>query len=157
MMNADTEHVLMARALPVLELLSRWVLGALFLYAGVQKIMDPYGFAKTIYGYGLLPGGLVNITAIVLPWVEVLAGAGLLLGVWPVASSGVIAGLLLLFMTAIVYNMARGYTFDCGCFGAGDDPTGWGTMWRDTAMLVPAVGIVLFKWRRRGCLHAGGD
>ena len=156
-MKADVENGLMARVLPILELLSRWVLGLLFIYAGVQKIIDPYGFAKTIYGYGILPGGLVNITGIVLPWVEVLAGGGLLLGVWPASSSGVVSALLLVFMVAIVYNIARGYTFDCGCFGAGDDNTGWGTVWRDTAMLVPAVGIMLFKGRRRVCLCAGGE
>ncbi|BCS96127.1 hypothetical protein DSLASN_17590 [Desulfoluna limicola] len=156
-MGTDSEKGLMAQVLPVLELLSRWVLGALFVYAGVQKIIDPNGFAKTIYGYGILPGGLVNITAIVLPWVEVLAGGGLLLGVWPASSSGLVSGLLLVFMAAIVFNIARGYTFDCGCFGAGGDTTGWGTVWRDTAMLIPAVGVLLFKGRRRVCLYAGGE
>jgi len=92
------------------ELICRWVLALLFLYAGVQKVMDPYGFAKTVYGYGILPGEMVNITAIVLPWVEVLAGGALLIGVWPMSSAGVISGLLLLFMVALVANIARGYT-----------------------------------------------
>lgn len=82
-MKADVENGLIARVLPVLELLSRWVLGLLFIYAGVQKIIDPYGFAKTIYGYGILPGDLVNITGIVLPWVEVMAGGGFCLACGP--------------------------------------------------------------------------
>ncbi|WP_300666795.1 MauE/DoxX family redox-associated membrane protein [Desulfoluna sp.] len=142
-----------------LELISRWVLGAIFLYAGVQKIIDPSGFAKTIFGYGILPGEMVNLMAIVLPWVESFAGGALLLGVWPASSARVIAGLLFLFITALVFNISRGYTFDCGCYGAGEGVTGWGTVWRDLAMLVPALGVIFFKGRgrRRFCLSAGGE
>lgn len=154
MMNADDKKTRMGQAGPYLELLFRWGLGLLFLYAGVQKIMDPYGFAKTIYGYGILPGELVNLTAIVLPWVEVVAGGALVLGICPVSSAGVTSGLLCLFLVALVYNIARGYTFDCGCFGSGgDETTGWNTVWRDVAMLVPAVGVMCFQGRRRFCLY----
>lgn len=146
-----------AGAFAVVDLLFRWGVGAIFVYAGVQKIIDPAGFARTIFGYGILPGELVNLVAIVLPWVEVLAGGALLAGVWPVSASWVISGLLLLFMAAIVFNIARGYTFDCGCFGSGSDPAGWATVWRDGAMLVPAVGVMLFRGRRHLCLYAGGE
>ncbi|VFQ45254.1 MauE/DoxX family redox-associated membrane protein [Desulfoluna butyratoxydans] len=147
-----------AAFLEIAELLCRWVLGGLFIYAGAQKIADPYGFAKTVFGYGILPGELVNITAIVLPWIEVLAGGTLLAGVWPVSSAGVISGLLLMFLVALVANIARGYTFDCGCFGSGgEETTGWGTVFRDVAMLVPAAAVVLFKGRRRFCLFDGGE
>jgi len=156
----DTNESVGRVAVPwdMVELLCRWVLGGLFLYAGVQKIADPYGFAKTVYGYGILPGELVNLMAIVLPWVEVLAGGTLILGVWPVSSAGVISGLLLLFLVALVANIARGYSFDCGCFGSGgNETTGWGTVWRDVSMLVPAAGVILFRGRRRCCLYSKGE
>ena len=140
----------------LLELFSRLVVGGLFLYAGWMKAMDVYGFAKTVYGYGILPGFLVNLAAIVLPWVEVVAGIFMMAGIWPRAASGLVAGLLLIFMGAIVYNISRGYTFDCGCFGAGDGQTGWGTVGRDVLMLLPTFFVLLFSGKRRWALWGRG-
>lgn len=145
-----------AKVRPFLELLARWVLGGIFLYAGVHKIVDPEGFAKTIYGYGILTQG-INLTAILLPWVELVAGAALVAGIYPVSSSGLISGLLAVFVVVIVYNIARGYTFDCGCFGAGDDPTGWGTVLRDVGMLALGGIVFFYKGERLFCLHTGGE
>lgn len=151
-MNQDR----IAKVRPFLELLARWILGGIFVYAGVQKIIDPSGFAKTIYGYGILTQG-INLTAILLPWVEVVAGAALVAGIYPASSSGLISGLLILFVAIIVYNIARGYTFDCGCFGAGDDPTGWGTVVRDAGMLALGAIVFLYKGKRLFCMHTGGE
>lgn len=144
------------RPLAWVELAARVVVGALFVYAGWVKAMDVYGFAKTVYGYGILPGFLVNITAIALPWVELVAGMMMIAGVWPRASAGVVAGLLLVFMAAILFNIARGYTFDCGCFGAGDGETGWGTIIRDVAMLTPTLLVLGFRGRRVGAILGRG-
>ncbi|MCG8471751.1 MAG: DoxX family membrane protein [Desulfobacterales bacterium] len=145
------EHVLKGT-----ELVSRVVVGVLFIYAGWVKGMDVYGFSKTVYGYGLLPGVLVNGVAIVLPWVEVVAGVCLVAGIWPRASSGVVGILLGLFMGAILFNMMRGYTFDCGCFGAESGETGWGTVIRDVAMLLPMLWVLLYRGKRWLCLAEQG-
>ena len=58
-------------------------LGVMFLYAGFTKIVDPAGFSLSVYNYHLLPGCLVNIAAILLPWkysngfpVQAVASAG---------------------------------------------------------------------------------
>ena len=69
-----------------------------------------------IYNYRLLPGGLVNALALVLPWVELLAGAALILGVWKKESAVTAAVLLLVFLVAIGINLARDHAVDCGCF-----------------------------------------
>ena len=57
-------------------------LGAIFVAAALPKIADPPSFAHMIYNYRILPGGLINISALVMPWVELLAGLALILGVW---------------------------------------------------------------------------
>ena len=57
-------------------------LGAIFLVAALPKIADPPSFAHMIYNYRLVPGALVNAMALVMPWVEILAGLALILGVW---------------------------------------------------------------------------
>jgi hypothetical protein len=69
-----------------------------------------------IYNYRLLPGGLVNALTLVLPWVELLAGLALILGVWKKEAAVVVGVLLLVFMVAIGFNLARGHAVDCGCF-----------------------------------------
>lgn len=95
-------------------------LGLLFVVAALPKLADPPSFAHMIYNYRLLPGGLVNLAALVLPWLELLAGVALLLGVWSRSAASVIAVLLLVFMTAIAINLLRGNAIDCGCFDVRD-------------------------------------
>ncbi len=91
-------------------------LGAVFVVAALPKIADPPAFAHMIYNYRLLPGALVNVLALVLPWVELLAGLTLILGVWKKEAAVVAAVLLLVFIVAIGINLARGHAVDCGCF-----------------------------------------
>ena len=88
----------------------------MFVVAALPKIADPPAFAHMIYNYRLLPGGLVNVLALVLPWVELFAGLALILGVWKKEAAVVAAVLLLVFIVAIGINLARGHAVDCGCF-----------------------------------------
>ncbi|HUP45832.1 MAG TPA: MauE/DoxX family redox-associated membrane protein [Thermoanaerobaculia bacterium] len=91
-------------------------LGAIFFAAALPKIVDPPGFAHMIYNYRILPGGLVNITALIMPWAELLAGAALILGVWKAAARNIIAAMLVVFIVAIAFNLMRDNAIDCGCF-----------------------------------------
>lgn len=69
-----------------------------------------------IYNYRLVPAGLLNAFALVLPWVELLAGLALILGVWKKEAAIVVAVLILVFIVAIGVNLARDHAVDCGCF-----------------------------------------
>ena len=69
-----------------------------------------------IYNYRLLPGGIVNAMALVMPWLELLAGLALILGVWRREAAVVVGVLLVVFLVAIGINLARGHAVDCGCF-----------------------------------------
>ena len=91
-------------------------LGAIFVVAAIPKITDPPSFAHMIYNYRILPGGLVNISALIMPWLEILAGLALILGVWTRAARNIIAALLLVFIVAIAFNLMRNNAIDCGCF-----------------------------------------
>ena len=51
----------------------RVVVGVVFVSASVYKIIDPGSFARSIWYYHLMPGSLINLIALVLPWVELLA------------------------------------------------------------------------------------
>ncbi|HEY6148860.1 MAG TPA: MauE/DoxX family redox-associated membrane protein, partial [Thermoanaerobaculia bacterium] len=70
-------------------------LGAIFVVAALPKVLDPPSFAHMIYNYRLVPGAAVNALALVMPWVEILVGLALILGVWP-REAAALAGFLLL-------------------------------------------------------------
>jgi len=63
-------------------LIVRWLLAGVFLVAGVLKIVDPIGFARSIVDYDLIPEVVVPAIAVVLPWWEVGAAALVIVGRW---------------------------------------------------------------------------
>ena len=101
---------------PWLTLRVQLALGAIFIIAALPKIADPPSFAHMIYNYRILPAGLINISSLVMPWVELLCGIALVLGVWRRPALAIVTILLVLFVAAISFNLARGNAIDCGCF-----------------------------------------
>ncbi|HYH09620.1 MAG TPA: MauE/DoxX family redox-associated membrane protein [Thermoanaerobaculia bacterium] len=91
-------------------------LGAIFVAAAIPKITDPPSFAHMIYNYRILPAGLVNISALAMPWVELIAGLALILGVWTRPARWLIGAMLVVFIVAIGFNLLRDNAIDCGCF-----------------------------------------
>jgi putative oxidoreductase len=91
-------------------------LGVIFVAAALPKIVDPPSFAHMIYNYKLIPWALINPMALVMPWIELLCGLALILGIWKGTSRTIIAALLLTFIVAISINLLRGNAIDCGCF-----------------------------------------
>ena len=57
-----------------IELAARWILGVIFIYASYHKILAPADFAKIVYGYALFPAALINLIAIIVPFMELVAG-----------------------------------------------------------------------------------
>jgi putative oxidoreductase len=105
-----------ALASPWLTVRVQIALGLFFVAAALPKLVDPPSFAHMIYNYRLVPGALVNLMALVMPWLELLAGLALILGIWTRTSAGLVGALLLVFLVAISLNLARGNAIDCGCF-----------------------------------------
>jgi uncharacterized membrane protein YphA (DoxX/SURF4 family) len=95
----------------------QFVLAAFFVVAGLAKIADPPGFAHEIHNFGLVPGNLVNAMALVLPWLEVITGVALFLGLARRSAARILGILLIVFVAALSINLARGKPVDCGCFG----------------------------------------
>jgi len=136
---------------PWLTIRVQLALGVIFIVAALPKIADPPAFTHMIYNYRLVPGGLVNLMAITMPWIELLCGVALVLGIWTPAARSIIAAMLVVFIIAISINLARGNAIDCGCF----DPTAAGKsreerlhdMWlvvvRDLGMLLMVVQLWL--------------
>jgi uncharacterized membrane protein YphA (DoxX/SURF4 family) len=148
------KRIIDAKLVQMILSVARVVLGALFLYAGAIKIMDPAAFALAVYNYHILPAWLMNMTAIILPWVEVVAGTCLVLGLWIPGGSFIVSTLLLVFTIALGFNLSRGLDIACGCFSTA--PTAekitWWYLLRDSSLLA-AVLLVLFTDQGRYSLE----
>jgi uncharacterized membrane protein YphA (DoxX/SURF4 family) len=128
-------------------LLARLILGFVFIYASIDKILHPGKFAEIIYNYQILPDLLINPTAIVLPWLELILGAFLLVGIWLPGAVFLTNLLLAVFLGAMVFNLARGLDIHCGCFtttvdlGDAAAPMVWYVI-RDSLFIIPGIFLL---------------
>ena len=122
----------------------RVVLGAIFLVAGGSKVGHPAEFAAQIAGFRILPEPVIAPMAIALPFLELLLGAYLILGLFTRAAAWIAAALLLAFDGAIASAVVRGMTVSCGCFGPQDKTvTTWAEVARDAVFVLLAVVVAL--------------
>jgi putative oxidoreductase len=116
-------------------------LGAVFVYAGVDKIRDPLQFADSIAAFAILPVVFVNPLALGLPVFEV--ACGLLLVMPRTRRFGALALVLIsaLFFVALLSALLRGLTLDCGCFGIGapSRPRMWFELGLDAVLFTSAL------------------
>jgi len=94
----------------------RIIVGGVFIYASLDKLMNQEEFSKAIYNYKFLPGAFINIFAIIIPYLELIAGLFLVSGIFVRGSSLIIIILLVLFIVALGQAYARGLDINCACF-----------------------------------------
>jgi len=129
-----------------LALPARLYLGYVFILACAHKIADPGAFALDVATYQLLPLSLVNITALVLPWIELLAGNMIVIGFRTRAAALLIAGMMVVFMVALAWALHLDLDMSCGCFASSSDadPISGMTMLRDGGWLALALYVLIF-------------
>jgi len=146
--------------LPLLAI--RVVLGLMFVYMGANKLADPIIFLKAIRQYHLLPetpGVFLNLSAVVLPWMEIFAGTALLLGLH-IRGAALALIIMLGIFTPAVYLRALeiqretpqsffAIEFDCGC-GSGVEVI-WTKLLTNIGLFLLAIAA-LFSKSRRFCL-----
>ena len=110
--------------------LARWLLGAVFLYMGMNKALHPVEFLKLVRQYDLVQSSLLlNSIAGALPWFEIFCGLLLLAGM-AVRGTAVMLIVMLVPFTVLVFRRALAIQsarhipfcavkFDCGC-GTGE-------------------------------------
>jgi uncharacterized membrane protein YphA (DoxX/SURF4 family) len=109
-----TTHKMMSSA-GVVTLL-RVILGVVFVWASVPKIVSPQSFAEIVANYRILSPALINPVAIILPWTEALCGVCLITGRLVRGSALIFVVLMMTFLTVTVFNIYRGLDVNCGCF-----------------------------------------
>ena len=135
----------------LLVLISRFILGTVFIYASIDKIVNAEAFAAILYNYKLLPDFLIYAPTLFLPWIELVAGSFLVAGIFVRGSSIILNVLLLVFIIAITINLIRGISFDCGCFSTltGTGSNVYYLLFRDLLLLIPG-SVIIFHYIVRG-------
>ena len=126
---------------------ARIILGAIFVYASLDKMANPLMFMDIIDNYKMLPVQLVNPLAIFLPWLEFITGLLLIIGKWVKASLLIYSTLLVIFIIALAAAMLRGLDISCGCFSV--QPSSGSDVWlriiEDIIMLFVSVNLLRYS------------
>jgi uncharacterized membrane protein YwaF len=129
------------------------VLGAVFIYASLDKQCNPWAFAQAVYNYQVLPDALINLTALILPWLELILGFCLILKRWMMGASSLVAILMTIFMGLMMFNLARGLDINCGYFSTSPEEGSMDklTLARDGLFLCLAMGLAaLTLYKKNG-------
>lgn len=115
--------------------LSRLLVGSVFLIAGFAKLKVPASrFVSAVLGYELLPKPIAVVWARILPWIEVVAGGLLVVGLWSRFVVVVSLALFLMFSFAMAISLLQGRDQACGCFQA-VTPVQWRLVYRNLGLM----------------------
>jgi len=125
-----------------LVFLSRLCLGLVFIVASIEKIAIPEMFAANVEAYQIMPAPIINIIALIIPWIELLCGIFLISGFFLRSSSLMVSALLVAFIFLLSWAILRGLHIDCGCFGVGGgSEVSWIRVIEDVFLLFLSVHI----------------
>jgi|GEM_PF-1285935 len=102
---------------PLLLLLFRIFLGAIFLIAGLAKFLDLSGFAFTLGKLNIVPIYLISPISYFIPTIEILLGLALIIGIFIRYATISIFCLLIIFSIVILIQIFNKNVIDCNCFG----------------------------------------
>lgn len=126
-------------------LMIRLFLGFLFLYASLDKIIQPVKFAEIVYNYRILPVELLNIVAVVIPWIEAGIGFSLLIGVCVETASFILNVMTIFFIGLIISAITRGLNIECGCFSLNEQGSlvSWKRVFEDVLILIGGIIVMM--------------
>jgi uncharacterized membrane protein YphA (DoxX/SURF4 family) len=113
---------------PSTTLLARWLLAAVFIYMGVNKVLHPESFLKQVDEYHFFTNyHLLNAVSAALPWFEVFCGIVLVTGLAIRGTALVLIAMLVPFTLLVIHRALDlasakqiafcAVKFDCGCGG----------------------------------------
>ena len=126
----------------------RIIIGVVFIYASIGKIINPEAFAKAIKNYEMLPITMINLPAIILPYLELFTGALLMIGRLKKGAASITIIMLVFFLIGLIQAYIRGLDINCGCFSLESASSKSDILLRiieDFLMLAGAVIILVFS------------
>lgn len=133
---------------PYFILISRLVVGFIFLSFSLDKIVNPEEFVRSVTNYQILPLIFTNIFALILPWIELLVGLMLILGVRLRANALISAVVMTMFIIAVANAWAAGLDINCGCSSATPEKVGLPKLLENTGLLVLSLFVYFFPQKK---------
>ena len=99
----------------------RIILGAVFIYASIDKIQNPEIFSQNIDNFHFFPIFLNNMIALILPWIELFVGICLIMNIFISGASVITIALYMIFIIILSQAVLRGIDVHCGCFKVNND------------------------------------
>lgn len=127
-----------------LSLVLRVYIGSIFITAAMAKLPYPAEFVEALAAYRIMPYVFVNFAAVVMPWVELICGLFLIMGLMTRAVASIIAMLLVAFTVAVIINLFRGTPISCGCFDTVGEEISWWIIARDVSWVLLTLQIFFF-------------
>ncbi len=125
------------------------IIGGVFIYAGVIKMLGPVQFAYDIDNYKILPWTAGVGLAFYLPWLEIFCGLALVFRILYRGALSILAALITIFIATTVAAKVRGLDITCGCFGHASQHWNFPAhMAVDLALL--AIVVLLFWATQKG-------
>ena len=127
-----------------ISMAARIIMAIVFLFAAYDKFFYPRAFVGDVGAYQIVPEQFLNLSAIILPGVEIIIGLALLIGLFTRGASAIMVSLMIVFIGAFAFSNLLGIElFDCGCFPVHQEPNLLFIFGRDVIFLFLAL-IVLF-------------
>ncbi|MBR1766522.1 MAG: DoxX family membrane protein [Bacteroidales bacterium] len=136
-----------------LNVISRWVVGLVFLFSSFVKGVDPMGTMFKVQDYmssweifGMTfewAHPLAGVLAMALICAEFVIGVMLIFNSFRVLTAWLLALMMLFFTATTLVDATTDLVKDCGCFGDAIKLTNWQTFWKNIVLDVPTVWIVL--------------
>ena len=94
------------------------ILGIVFIFSGITKVIDLNKFAEALVNFKLLNDNLINIVKYTLPLIEITLGIFIIFNFHSSLPTIISSLMLSLFTALIVVKLFEGEEISCGCFGA---------------------------------------
>lgn len=131
----------------------RFILGAVFVFSGFVKVVDPLGTSYKIQDYltafGLMqyvPDILPVALSIALAVLEFCIGVHLVLGIKRRATTRLTLLMMLVMAPLTLYLALTNPISDCGCFGDALVLTNWQTFSKNVVLLICAIVLFITPW-----------
>jgi uncharacterized membrane protein YphA (DoxX/SURF4 family) len=133
------------------------IVGGILIYASLDKIAQPDSFAKAVHNYRLLPLPLLHPFAVLLPWLELVIGITIIIGVARRGAALLALALTVMFIVAVSAALVRKLDISCGCFHTdGGSSVGLDLLIRDILLLILILPPLLSRyagWSLRSLFH----
>jgi len=150
--NKSTKNNSTINFLGIALVISRLIVGAVFIFSGFVKAIDPLGFTYKIEDYLRAFGGIYESfavvafpTAILLSTLELFIGLNIIFKIH-IKFSSILALLFMLVMTPLtLYIALYNPVTDCGCFGDALIISNWATFYKNVILIILVVLLLFFN------------